>query len=117
MIGFRIMNALKVLDVNLSKISVCSPRLFSLKKMFKFLLSRVIVVGGWRWRSGWCGRYLRQPKTSLGVQHISQFLLFNISQQLFIFGRFDDVRDMFMTGNFRWKIQSYVCWYVFSNVN
>ena len=42
--GFRITNVTKVLDINLSKISVCAPRLFISKKLLYFV--RYILIGG-----------------------------------------------------------------------
>ena len=37
MIGFCIMNTMKILNVNLAKILVCTPRLFLLEKISNFV--------------------------------------------------------------------------------
>ena len=35
--GFCVANAMKILNINLSKISICTPRLFILKKLSNFV--------------------------------------------------------------------------------
>ena len=67
MIGFCIANAMKISNINLAKILVCSPWLFILKKLSNF-------VGNICWR---------QSKTTLGI---------SINKEMIIGWWIDEVR-------------------------
>ena len=90
--SFRIANSRKIFDINLAKISVCSPRSFISKKLLYFV-----------WYIFICCRHLCDTKTTLSIlfKHGFNFLIFKLFKKVIISWWIDNVRDRFTTGNFR----------------